>query len=302
LSVDWFHVSEIEPGVHLVAEPGHVCSWLVHGSERSALVDTGLGLVSISAAIAPVARTPIVVVNSHSDFDHVGGNAEFGERLIHEEGKALLAAGTPCETLQAYDRAVRGIRESWEALAAADRDGFHLIGPDEVVRPWPPAGVDLGAWRIQAPPPTGLLQDGDELELGNRTLRVIHTPGHTPDHICLIDERAGILFAQDQAYYGEHLVYESHSDVKAWARSARRLADEVASEIRVVYVAHCLRPALPPRVLRELADGGECVAAGSVALEPGRGLFGEPVLAADFGHFSILVHGLDAHGRLQSAS
>jgi glyoxylase-like metal-dependent hydrolase (beta-lactamase superfamily II) len=287
--VEWFHVSEIEPGVHLVAEPGHVCSWLVHGSERSVLLDTGLGLASISAAVAAVARTPVVVVNSHSDFDHVGGNAEFDERMIHEEGESRLAAGTSVETLRAYDRSVSGIRESFEALAAADRAGFHLIGPDEVVRPWPPPDVDLETWRIEPPPPTGLLRDGDELDLGNRRLRVIHTPGHAPDHICLVDERSGILFAQDQAYYGSHLVYETHSNVEVWARSARRLADEVAPSVRVVYAAHCLRPALPPRVLRELAEAGEAVVSAAVPLEPGEGLFGEPVLVADFGHFSILV-------------
>lgn len=287
--MDWFHVGEIEPGVHLVAEPGHVSCWLVEGGERSVLIDTGLGLQSVREAIAAVAPGPVVAVNSHADFDHVGGNGEFEERLIHAAGEARLADGVPRATLEAYDRAARGIRGDWEALAAADRAGFHLLGPDEVVRPWPPPGAELARWRIEPPPPTGLLQDGDELDLGGRTLRVIHTPGHAPDHVCLLDERAGILFAQDQAYYGPHLLYFDHSDPGVWARSARRLADEVASQIRVVYAAHCLRPALPPRILRELADAGEQVASGEAALEPGEGLFGEPVLAADFGHFSILV-------------
>ena len=31
-----------------------------------------------------------------------------------------------------------------------------------------------------------LLSDGDVLEVGNRRLQVIHTPGHTPDHVCLL--------------------------------------------------------------------------------------------------------------------
>lgn len=52
--------------------------------------------------------------------------------------------------------------------------------------------------------------------------------------------------------------------------SARRLADEVAPEIRVVYCAHCLRPAVPPRLLGELVAAGEEV-------------------AADCGHFSIVL-------------
>ncbi|MGB7441511.1 MAG: rhodanese-like domain-containing protein [Coleofasciculaceae cyanobacterium] len=30
------------------------------------------------------------------------------------------------------------------------------------------------------------LNEGDELQLGNITLRAVHTPGHTPEHICLL--------------------------------------------------------------------------------------------------------------------
>jgi glyoxylase-like metal-dependent hydrolase (beta-lactamase superfamily II) len=119
----------------------------------------------------------------------------------------FVVCGEPSdETLEAYDRAVRGSRGDWEALVAVDRAGFDVIGPDELVRPWPPSGVDLARWRIDPPLPAGLLEDGDELELGDRTLRVAHTPGGAPDHVCLLDERAGILLAQDQACYGPHLL------------------------------------------------------------------------------------------------
>ncbi len=118
---------------------------------------------------------------------------------------------------------------------------------------------------------------------------MIHTPGHTPEHICLVDEAAGILFAQDQAYYGPLLIHEPGSDLHAYARSSRRLADELAGAIRIVYTAHCLRPSVPPRFLGELADAAEAVAAGEVRPSPMQGMFGEPVLGVDFGHFSILV-------------
>lgn len=285
----WFHVAELEPGVTLVAEPGHVSSWLVRGSERAVLIDTGLGVADIASAIAPVARRPVFVVNSHSHFDHVGGNGLFAERAIHRSGAPLLAAGVPAALLERYAAGAGELYERWQALAGLDRSGFHTLGPDERVRPWPPPDFAAGAWRIEPPAPTRLLEDGDVVDLGDRSLRVIHTPGHAPDHVCLLDERAGILFAQDQAYYGPHLVYLEDSSLDDWARSARRLADEVGSQIRVVYCAHCLRPAVPPRLLAELADAAEAVVAGEAELRPGRGFLGARVAAADFGHFSILV-------------
>ena len=286
---EWFQVSEIEPGVHVVAEPGHVCSWLIAGSERSCLLDTGLGLADIRAAVESVERSPTFVVNSHVHFDHVGGNELFEQTEMHRLGPGWIEHGSRPEELAAYRRIARGMQASWERLLQADREGWFQIGPDEVLRPWPEAGIERAGWRIAPPPPTALLEDGDRIELGDRTLRVIHTPGHAAEHIVLVDEAAGILFAQDQAYYGPHLVYEPGTDIQAFARSTRRLADELVGQIRIVYAAHSLRTAIPPRLLTEMADAAETVAAGEASLEAAEGLFGEPVLGADYGHFSILV-------------
>jgi glyoxylase-like metal-dependent hydrolase (beta-lactamase superfamily II) len=286
----WFHVAEIEPGVTLVAEPGQVNSWLIHGTERTVLLDTGLGLADISAAIAHAVASPVDVINSHAHVDHVGGNALFERRAIHRLGAPLLERSYPPDLLVAYATAPGDRRARWEELRAIDVDaGFHVLGPDEVVRSWPPDGAKLEAWRVEPPPPTSLLDDGDVIDLGDRRLRVLHTPGHSPDHICLVDERAGILFAQDQVYYGPHLLYFEDSSVEDWARSARRLADELATSVRIVYCAHCLRASVPPRFLDTLADAAEEVAAGDAPLTPSTGLLGEPVLAAEYGYFSILL-------------
>jgi hypothetical protein len=58
--------------------------------------------------------------------------------------------------------------------------------------------------------------------------------------------------------------------------------------LRVVYCARDLRPAIAA-ILDELARAGEEVAGGEARLEQTEGLFGEPVLSADYGYFSILV-------------
>jgi glyoxylase-like metal-dependent hydrolase (beta-lactamase superfamily II) len=287
--VDWFQVAEMEPGVHLVAEPGHVSSWLIHGRDRSILLDTGLGVADIAAAIAPVTTSPVEVVSSHAHFDHVGGNAGFAVRHAHPLGAELIETCAPARLLRDWSRLSQGLGAQFARLREADA-AFSLIGPDELVREWPPPGIgaDGEGWAIEAVRPTATLEDGDTVDLGDRTLRVLHTPGHAPDHLCLLDEHAGILFAQDQAYYGDHLVYFDDSSVADWARSARRLADELRSAVRVVYVAHVLRPAVPPRHLDELAEAGEAVLGGA-PLEPAHALFGEPVRRLDRGHFTVLV-------------
>ncbi len=46
----WFATEQIEPGTWLVGEPGHVNCFLVVGTERAVLVDTGLGIADIGSA------------------------------------------------------------------------------------------------------------------------------------------------------------------------------------------------------------------------------------------------------------
>lgn len=275
--------------MHLVGEPGHVNSWLIRGEEQSVLLDTGLGLADIAAAVAGVCPEEPLVVNSHVHFDHVGGNELFAEVAMHELGPEWIEAGCDPAQLPAYCELVPEMVAGYERLLAADRSDFFLIGPDEEMRPWPTEGIAARGWRIEPPPPTRLLADGDEIDLGGRVLRVIHTPGHAPDHICLLDERVGVLWAQDQAYYGPHLVYEPGADLADFVASTRRLADELAGSLRTIYTAHCLRPTVPPAFLAELADAAEAVAVGAAVQVSSSGFFGEPVLSADFGHFSILV-------------
>ncbi len=285
----WFRVSRLEPGVWLIGEPGHVNSWLIEGDERAVLLDTGMGLADISAAVATVCEAEPLVVNSHVHFDHVGGNELFAEVAMHELGPEWIEAGCEPGQLAAYPDLVPEMEAAYERLLAADRTDFFLIGPDEEMRPWPAAGIAAHGWRIEPPPPTRLLAEGDEIDLGDRVLRVIHTPGHAPDHICLLDERAGVLWAQDQAYYGPHLVYEPGADLEDFVATTRRLADDLSGSLRTVYSAHCLRPTVPPAFLAELADAAEAVAGGEATMTPSQGFFGESVRSADFGHFSILV-------------
>jgi len=293
---EWFEVVPAEPGVILVAEPGHVFSWLIRGSERTILLDTGMGVSDVKEAIAPYVIGPVSVVNSHVHFDHVGGNGLFAEVAAHELAPERIRAGCDASLVEAYRRIAPEFMPSFERLRDADRDGWFLLGPEQEVREWPAAEIEALGWRFSPPESMSPLADGDVIDLGDRELTVIHTPGHAAEHICFVDERAGILWAQDQAYYGPQLLYLDGSDVDAYARSARRLADDFAGSLHTVYVAHCLRPSVPPRFLIALADAAEAVAAGDARLEPVTEMFGARVLEADFGHFSIQVPPSHADG------
>ena len=45
--------------------------------------------------------------------------------------------------------------------------------------------------------PDRLLEHGDVADLPGWSLRAVHTPGHTPGHLCFAEERTGLLFSGD---------------------------------------------------------------------------------------------------------
>jgi glyoxylase-like metal-dependent hydrolase (beta-lactamase superfamily II) len=286
---EWFEVAAVEPGLWMVGEPGHVFSWLIEGSERTVLLDTGCGLADIAAAIDGVAPSPVEVVNSHVHYDHVGGNELFERAAMHELAPSRIEAGCSPELIAEHRGFGPAVEGGYARLLAVDRESeAFVLGPEQRVRPWPGSELERLGWRVAPPAPTDLLTDGDRIELGDRTLTVIHTPGHAVEHICMLDERAGILFAQDQAYYGPQLLHLDGSDIGDFARSTRRLSDEFATSVRSVYTAHCLRPTVLPSFLTELADAAEMVAADEAPLQPAGEVFGD-ALMADFGHFSLIL-------------
>jgi glyoxylase-like metal-dependent hydrolase (beta-lactamase superfamily II) len=136
--------------------------------------------------------------------------------------------------------------------------------------------------------PTRLLDEGDVLDLGGRKLQVLHTPGHSPDCICLLDEANGLLFGGDTINTGPIYAQLQDSNLEHFARSTARLAD-MASGYRRVFVCHFLRFDEPAALVREIAAGFERVLAGEAFIRDSVDCLDYPVKEACFEHFSIFI-------------
>ncbi|MGH9321978.1 MAG: MBL fold metallo-hydrolase, partial [Vicinamibacteria bacterium] len=278
---------EVARGVWLVAEPSHVNTWLVGGSERAVLIDTGLGIAPIRPIAESLTSLPISVVNTHYHFDHVGGNYEFEEIAIHELGAPLLAQDVPRTILAAYMAYAERLLEAADLYRSLDGDFFHLLSAESNPRPLP-REFDPDAWTIRPSTASTILRDGDRIDLGDRSLTALHTPGHTPDCICLFDDRDGVLFGGDTINTGPIYAQFSDSHLEAFAASTRKLAG-ISDEVSMVAVHHFGRVIADPFLLREVADGFRRLQDGAVDLEPARDCLDTPVLEAKFERFSVLL-------------
>jgi glyoxylase-like metal-dependent hydrolase (beta-lactamase superfamily II) len=109
--------------------------------------------------------------------------------------------------------------------------------------PWP--GRDE-RWSVQ----WRALADDELIDAGDGRLRVVHTPGHAPDHISLFDEESRTLFSGDLVVSGSTVVIPGGrgGDLAAYLRSLERV---IALEPRRLLPAHGPAIEEPVSVLRE---------------------------------------------------
>lgn len=67
------------------------------------------------------------------------------------------------------------------------------------------------------------VEEGKVFELGGVTLEVLHTPGHSPGSICLLDRANRVLYSGDSVSHGPVFLFGDGCDVEAYGSSLRRL-------------------------------------------------------------------------------
>jgi len=151
--------------------------YLVEGEARDCLIDAGWGLGWSLDDLPRNGTKPLVAVATHSHFDHIGGLHLVRERYGHGAEAAVFAAPTHGATQAFPYLAGRPVLADGRALTPAT----HAV---------PPA------------PLTGFLDEGDRLDLGGPVLDVLHTPGHSPGSLALLDRARGLLFCADTVHDG----------------------------------------------------------------------------------------------------
>jgi glyoxylase-like metal-dependent hydrolase (beta-lactamase superfamily II) len=227
---NWFQVYRIRPGVFAIYEPHQseeVISYLILGTDKAVLFDTGLGIGDIRRIVTRLTGLPVSVVNSHTHNDHVGDNWRFGE--IYGMDTAFTRANA------------KGSREDAQAELA----------PGEICGELP-AGFNRKTYATRPFRISRWLHDGDQIDLGGRTLQILATPGHTPDSIALFDANNGLLFTGDTYYPGPIFLYRPETDLDAYEKSVKRLAS-LAPQLKLLLPAHNVPVADPADLSRVVA-------------------------------------------------
>lgn len=169
---------------------------MVIGESMALMWDTGMGIFPIMPIIKQLTSLPVIAVNSHSHFDHVGGNGEFGFVYGFEDAASLDRANK-CWMPEADDE---------NFAAEAFEEGFGC--PEKYLK----NGYGLSA-----------IYDDTVFNLGNRIWRVMHTPGHSSDSIVLYCEKEKLVLTGDTVYPGT--VY-AQNNLPLYAKTIKLLAEK----------------------------------------------------------------------------
>jgi glyoxylase-like metal-dependent hydrolase (beta-lactamase superfamily II) len=230
----WFSVQQVADGITLITEP-YVDSLIranfyhVHGSEADLIVDTGTGIAPLAWALDGLiaAAKRVIAVATHTHYDHVGGMHEFRERLVHPREQESLAGKGQFASLLAQD-----FPAAWRSQV---EDGDHQL-PEVLVDAIPFEGFDPRDHTLTPAGATRLVDEGDKIGLGSRVFEVMHTPGHSPGGICLLDRQAGVLFSGDTIYDSRLFDELPGSDINSYLKTIARLRS--LAGIRMVCPGH----------------------------------------------------------------
>lgn len=115
---NWFTIDRIDSDTYIISEYRHweeTHCYLLNGTKRSLLIDTGLGICNISDEVKQLTDKPVTAVATHIHWDHIGGHKYFPDFYAHKEelnwlnGKFPLTMETIREMVVDPMRLARGI-------------------------------------------------------------------------------------------------------------------------------------------------------------------------------------------------
>lgn len=253
--MNWFTTEKISDDTFVISEYRHyeqTHCYLLMGRERALLIDTGLGVENMRSAAEQLTRLPITAVITHAHWDYIGSLADFSERAVFSAESDWVNGSFPLPAAAVRAQLIKG-----------DNDF--------------PADFCADSYAVCPSAPTRLLADGDRFELGGRSITVIHTPGHSPGHICLFEPDRRWLYTGDLIYSGCLFANYPTTDPAAFYDSVRRVG---RLDLKRIFPAHHSLD-VKPSLVGEIANGfAEIEARGQ--LRQGSGMF-------TFKSFEILI-------------
>lgn len=194
-------------------------AYLVRGRDRNLLIDTGYYtescLEKMRSAFAELGAdmqdTDIFLTHLHSDHCGMAGAIASPETAVYM---------SPVDSRHLHESYIPDFLGKTEAI-------YYSYGMSEDELTENRKNNPAMTYRQPVPVQNTPVLDGQIIDLGGIRLTCISTPGHTPGHMCLYDQKRKILFA------GDHIIYDITPNITSWAEMPDALGTYLDSLRRV---------------------------------------------------------------------
>lgn len=225
---DWFTIDQIDADTYIISEYRHweeTHCYLINGFNHSLLIDTGLGICNIYDEVFKLTDKPVTAVATHIHWDHIGGHKYFSDFYAHKEELNWLNGEFPL---------------SIETIKSMVVDRCDL-----------PENYDVNTYTFFQGTPTRVLKDRDKIDIGGRIIEVLHTPGHSPGHMCFYERARGYLFTGDLVYKDTLFAYYPSTDPTAYLASLEKIADLPVNRVFPAHHSLDIHPEILVRMRNE---------------------------------------------------
>ena len=209
----YWRVQKIALDTYAIGEPQSEpdnFEYLLIGKSRALLIDAGSTGRDIHPVLVALTPLPVTVIPTHLHSDHTNGLKNFS---------SIALVDLPATRSRVIDGKVHLGRYQYMDGGVTDR------APVFQVTEW--------------------VTPGSFIDLGERRVQVLSTPGHTSTSISIHDSAAKLLFTGDLIYTTTLYAFMPDSSLSAYVATADRLLATLPADT-VIYGAHCCRNDAPP--------------------------------------------------------
>ncbi len=134
------------------------------------------------------------------------------------------------------------------------------------------------------------VKDNEIIDLGNRPLKIIFIPGHTPGSIAVLDINSRVLISGDTVQDGNIFMFSERRNLPLYVESLKKLS-MYTGEFDAIYPSHGSFP-VSPGLIAELIEGAEQII-NRTAKGKGVDMFGTPVKLYKFPYAGFLCDDTD---------
>ena len=217
-------VEKLDDDLYMITETESIHCYLLIGEEKALLIDAGWGYEDIHPIIETITDKPVMLALTHGDPDHGLGAVNFDEFWIHplDYGK-LLRNDT-------YEERIGMLEYRLKKLPA--------------IAPY----IDIEDYcnkKFSKDTKVHFLSDHEVIDLGNRHVECILTPGHSYGHLMFLEKETGRLFSGDQLVDHHNiwhfLSHDEQAPFQTTLNSLRHL-EQRENEFTSIWPAHAKTP------------------------------------------------------------